>query len=227
MGCSSATTNCPADAQGPAGARTVTLKAYEIQTYEVTNEDYKKCTDAFRCSFPVFSTSATRPTYWSNVRYVLYPVIWVDWGRADTYCKWLGGRLPTEAEWEKAARGTGGFTYPWGEGLPNTTLANYANIKADTFVYWTFSSDKSPFHIYEMAGNVSEWVSDWYGADYYATAPDTDPTGPATGTDKVLRGGNWSTMSDAQLMNFYRGHAVGDFFGHYNTVGFRCARDVP
>ena len=146
-----------------------------------------------------------------------HPVVQVSWNDAATYCEWAGGRLPTEAEWEMAAIGTTGWRYPWGNEL-NSTRLNAAG--GGTVRVGSFESGRSPCGAYDMAGNVWEWVSDFYQSDYYNVSPGTSPQGPTTGTHKALRGGGWDP-SGGDSRSADRGALAPDSRG--NTVGFRCA----
>jgi serine/threonine protein kinase len=170
---------------------TVRLDDYYIDKYEVTNELYARCVQAGECQPPSSSSSYTHDSYYGNPEFDDYPVIWVDWQQAQTFCQWRGARLPSEAEWEKAARGTHGRTYPWGEGF-DCTKANYGGCSGDTEQVGAFPDGASPYGALDMAGNVWEWVADWYDDNYYSISPSENPAGPASGQYRVLRGGSWS-----------------------------------
>ena len=135
------------------------------------------------CSPPALVSSFTRPQYFEVKAFADYPVIHVSWSQAASFCAWAGGRLPTEAEWERAARGTADARiYPWGDSPPDCTKANYAGCVGDTDRVGHRPAGQSPYGAFDMAGNVWEWTSDWYDAAYYSHSPEQDPTGPDTGS---------------------------------------------
>ena len=197
---------------------TVYLDAFWIDSTEVTNAQYRLCYDAGICSYPNINSSATRGRYFNNYKYENYPVIGVDWYQAKEYCEWAGKRLPTEAEWEKAARGTDGRTYPWGEESPNADLANYN--ENDTKEVGSYPAGASPYGALDMAGNVREWVADWHDSDYYDSSPFKNPQGPVSGTYRVIRGGgSWDDEWCLRTAN--RNYSDN---GNWNgDLGFRCA----
>jgi len=176
---------------------TVYLDAYRIDKYEVSNAQYAKCVAAGDCTKPMYTNSSTRSNYFGNPEYDHYPVTNVSWHQANTYCQWAGGDLPTEAQWEKAARGTDGRTYPWGNESPTCQLTNFnngtyenpAHCKGDTSLVSDSESGASPYGALNMAANVSEWVRDWYGP--YQSGDTQNPEGPSSGTARVIRGGSW------------------------------------
>lgn len=157
------------------------------------------------------------------------PVMGVMWGAADAYCRWVGKRLLTEAEWEKAARGLDGRRYPWGNDEPAFTLANYGqSISSHTFrdslrPVGSYEGGKSPYGLYDMAGNVSEWVSDWYDEEYYAKSPKSNPQGPVRGFEKVFRGGSFVSSRLAMNATARESTSPTDKRLH---VGIRCAQDA-
>jgi formylglycine-generating enzyme required for sulfatase activity len=192
---------------------TVYLDAYYIDEYEVTNAQYRKCVEAGVCS---------QPSYWDDSGYNKpnQPVVGVNWNDAKTYCQWAGARLPTEAEWEKAAQGTDGRTYPWGNQSADCSRANYGGCVGRPAEVGQYPTGASPYGALDMAGNVWEWVADWYAADYYGRSPARNPQGPDSGQYRVLRGGSWSA-SAYSLRAAYRGGS--DPADRSGSSGFRCA----
>jgi formylglycine-generating enzyme required for sulfatase activity len=201
---------------------TVTLDAYYIDKYEVTNARYKACVDAGECTAPGSVGSWTRSPYYGTSTYADYPVLNVTWNQASAFCAWAGGRLPTEAEWEKAARGSSDTrVYPWGNSAPDCTKTNYSPCVGDTSRVGSYPSGASPYGVMDMAGNVWEWVNDWYDGNYYSVSPGVNPQGPATGWERVLRGGSWGS-GDLNVRSARRLSNFPDFWDF--NFGFRCVR---
>jgi serine/threonine-protein kinase len=197
----------------------VSLDAYWIDRTEVTNAMYTLCVQAEACQPPNDNSSNAHTNYYGNTQYANFPVIYVDWNDAKTYCEWSGRRLPTEAEWEKAARGMDGRIFPWGNDSPSSNLLNYNEYIDDTTAVGSYSSGASPYGVLDMAGNVYEWVNDWYSETYYSQTPSSNPTGPGGGQSRVLRGGSWvDRVSDVRSAIRYRGEPVFAYAG----LGFRC-----
>lgn len=173
---------------------TVFLDSFYISQYEITNAEYTDCVNSGVCKAPKVPLSFTRSEYYGNHEFDNYPVVFVDWNSATSYCKWRGWRLPTETEWEKAARGTKGMKYPWGN-LFDNTVANIDRTHDDTTLVGAYEKGKSPYGIYDMIGNVWEWTQDWYSDDYYYTVQHKNPQGPEQGEKRVIRGGSFEDPS--------------------------------
>jgi formylglycine-generating enzyme required for sulfatase activity len=192
----------------------VFLKAFYIDKYEATQADYDRCVAAGGCKVN---------QKWENLYGASQPVVKVAWDDANSYCRWAGKKLPTEAQWEKAARGTDGRIYPWGNQSPTCDLAVYSGCtETGTLAVGSKPAGASPYGALDMAGNAWEWVADWYDENYYAHSPANDPAGPASGTYKVLRGGGWiddagGTRASLRSMDFRGDLGI--------SFGFRCAKD--
>ncbi len=199
---------------------TVWLDRFEMDRYEVTTGQYAE-----------FLTILHHPPpwQWENVQLAQHrdrPVVGVSWFDADAYCRWRGKQLPTEAQWEKAARGTDGRLFPWGNQAPAEGLANFAlgarfDYSQALMPVQHYEAGVSPYGIYQMAGNVGEWVADWYGSNYYDTGPHRNPPGPAVGSFRVLRGGSWSDLPK-YLLTYGRFKLPPGTRNSY--TGFRCAK---
>ena len=199
----------------------VYLDGFWIDLTEVTNAMYALCTNAGACQPPSDISSYSHPDYYGNSQFGQYPVINVSWNDAKAYCAWAGRRLPTEAEWEKAERGTNGSIYPSWNLAPDATLFNFNHNVADTTEVGGYPSGASPYGALDMAGNVWEWVGDWYDSNYYAKSPAENPTGPSSGEGHVLRGGSWNS-DEGNVRAAYRYWDESTYAVVY--VGFRCAR---
>jgi formylglycine-generating enzyme required for sulfatase activity len=216
----------------------VDMKGYWIDKVEVTNAMFLLCVQAGVCSPPQFTSSETRTSYFNNPDYNNFPVVNVTWDSARQYCEWAGRHLPTEAEWEYAARGNTINTFPWGENKPDGTRANFNYMLGDTNQVGSYSSGASSFSVLDMAGNVLEWTSDFYGAEFYASGSTSNPSGPLARPgyfNRVVRGGSYAdTEADIRIPN--RASLLGPDFeaelgsvaylGEFSSrIGFRCASD--
>jgi len=192
---------------------TVYLDAFWIDKTEVTNAQYKLCVQAGVCSHP-----SNLSAYDKNV-YANYPVMYVGWSAANNYCTWAGRRLPTEAQWEKAARGTDERTYPWGEGI-DCNKASYHDCQDGIRPVDSHPEGASPYGALDMAGNVWEWVADWYSNYYYYISPTRNPTGPTEGDYRSIRGGSWLSF----VKDLRSSSRLEDETGYRDyIIGFRCA----
>ncbi len=205
-------------------AHQVYLDAFYMDKYEVTVGRYADFLEA---------SGREKPRYWDEVRLDPrrdIPVIGVSWDDAKAYCSHYGKRLPTEAEWEKAARGTDGRIYPWGNRTPTAKLANYGKPWSPDFSrdvlkpVGSYEAGKSPYRIYDLAGSVWEWVADSYHRSYYANSPDRNPKGPSSGAFKVLRGGSWVGLQ-RNLRSADRAYSTPAY--RIAILGVRCAQDAP
>ena len=151
-----------------------------------------------------------------------HPAVHISWNDAYAYCAWRGGRLPTEAEWEKAARGTTASSYPWGNASPSPQYLNYNLSIRDTVAVGSYPQGASPYNIYDLSGNVWEWVSDWYGENYYQVSPSSNPQGPSSGNKRVFRGGSWDDISSAVTATVRVGYNPSVTS---SSIGFRCAKN--
>ena len=199
----------------------VSLDAFHLDVYEVTVSRYAEFLASQRADPPFKWNEATTGSQGNK------PVTGVDWYDARDYCRWVGKRLPTEAEWEMAARGTEGRLYPWGNEHPTKAHANAGQTKWRGYDTLTnvgrYGPGKSPNGLYDLAGNLWEWVADWYDPTYYQYSPRENPTGPSAGPLRVLRGGAWNNDSQSIRSANRAGYAPK---ARRNDVGFRCAKDA-
>jgi formylglycine-generating enzyme required for sulfatase activity len=200
----------------------VTLGSYWIYRTEVTQSMYKECDEANACPAPVTINHPVAKQY-GNSRFDDYPVVMVTWQSALAYCQWAGGRLPTEAEWEKAARGSDGRLFPWGN---DSSAAGFANFSSSGPVQvGQYPAGSSPYGVYDMAGNVLEWVNDFFEPLYYEYSPLENPIGPASGSRKVIRGGAFNHTTVDGLRTVARASLKPTDTNI--SVGFRCVIDEP
>lgn len=203
--------------------RDVFLDSFYIDKFEVTNSRYSDCVSSGVCQPPVVKSSKTHSDYYGNFEFNDYPVIYVNLYMAKTYCAWRNAQLPTEAEWEKAARGTDRRTYPWGESI-SCNYSNFDKCIGDTTPVGRYEIGKSFYGLYDMAGNVWEWVADWYDEDYYSISPVDNPKGPSFSPVglAIVRGGSWSGGTEFASRLSNRASRSPDKADMY--IGFRCAR---
>lgn len=196
----------------------VYLDAFWMDKYEVSNSMYLKCLQAGACSEMVSDN-----TTYQNWIYRDHPVTYVTWEQANAYCQWAGRRLPTEAEWEKAARGTDGRKYPWGNEAANARLANFdGSMIQEAVSVYRYPLGASPYGMLNMSGNAREWIADWYGEDYYLVTSYANPTGPETGTERSLRSGSYNEdKNEIAITSRYRHEPQSAGLSR----GFRCAED--
>lgn len=221
----------------------VTLSAYLIGQYEVTVAEYRQCVAAGVCKKSVHYHPWSHEADYAKCNYGAegtdrHPMNCVTWEGARTYCEWIGGRLPTEAEWEKAARGTEGWIYPWGNEpvvsceyvvMDSYQGKNGVDCHPGTLPVGSKPLSASPYGLHDTIGNVGEWVNDWYDERYYESSPAVDPTGPDSPgvvAVRVFRGGGWSHGHDKFYQFYLRAanrssYSPGSFA---NDIGFRCAK---
>jgi formylglycine-generating enzyme required for sulfatase activity len=214
----------------------VRLDGFWFDQWEVTNGQYAQCVAAGVCDPPEAVSSHTRQTYYGDEAFDDYPVVYVTRDKADAYCTWAEARLPTEAEWEYAARGPESLRYPWGNAFDGTRL-NYCDANcdfawtdqdvddgyADTAPVGSYPTGRSWCEAQDMAGNAWEWVADWYDGEYYGHSPAENPPGPTSGEYAVARGGSWNNdkIDVRAPMRYYDRPDVA-----WIDTGFRCARDA-
>ncbi|GJL78892.1 MAG: hypothetical protein NPINA01_18810 [Nitrospinaceae bacterium] len=202
--------------------RKVYLDTYAIDAHEVTNKRYLKFIHATDRKEPLNPYGDKLLSEESGVDNL--PVVQLTWYDAVDYCRWAGKRLPTEAEWEKAARGEQGLIFPWGFEPPSNETVNFLRNWKGTQTLWQVGSTpetSSPYGVQDMAGNVREWVRDWYAPDYYTRASNKNPQGPDTGILKVIKGGSWhSFIGDVRPAS----RGKGGFALKTDGIGFRCAK---
>jgi formylglycine-generating enzyme required for sulfatase activity len=222
-------------------AHLIRLDSFYIDETEISNGEYAQCVEAGVCRPPASPNASYHASYYGDPAFDDYPVIFVNWYDAETFCEWRGGRLPSEAEWEKAA----GFDeiegvrrlYPWGDEFDGTRL-NFCDKNCpreqregsvddghrDTAPVGSYPDGASPYGIYDMSGNVMEWVGDWYDRRFYENSTDTNPLGPVEGEFKSIRGGSWLSPAEETMVT------IRDSFDPLvarTNLGFRCAMTPP
>ena len=204
------------------------LETFAIDKFEVTNVQYAHCVAAGACEEPVYTFSATRESYYDNPAYADYPVSAISWNEAYAYCTWVGGRLPTEAEWVKAARGDTMRAYPWGDEEPNCNLANSRDDRmgacvGDTAPVGSYPLGASPYGVMDMAGNVWEWVMDYYAVGLDGTRENIDPTTVSLDYPRTVKGGAWDYSWSWMRIAYNSDHGPDE---HKISFGFRCMRPM-
>jgi len=219
MGCSQNDNQCKDDAKP---YHKVYLDAYYIDKNDVTVDEYTKCVNVGGCTAAYTGGDCNYGVSGKGDN----PINCVDWNQARAYCRWKGWDLPTEAQWEKAARGTDGRIYPWGNQFDCNNSCNSVSpcSHSSTCAVGSYTTDRSPYGVMDMAGNVGNWCRDWYGKNYYANSPDHNPTGPDSGQYRVHRGGPRSSFFTGYLRVSNRGINAPSYRGY--DVGFRCIRQV-
>jgi serine/threonine protein kinase len=223
-------TSCPrSEFTNEMPQREVYISDFYMGLTEVTNDLYQDCVRSGRCVVPNDSNAPDSRykvnEYYNLPQYGNYPVVRIRWEDAHNYCQWIGGRLPTEAEWEKAARGSDGRIFPWGNSFDSRN-ANTQDGGGDILrPVASYPDGRSPYCLYDMAGSAWEYVQDWYSASYYQNAPSQDPQGPSSGSDRVLRGGSYSDYKAYARVTNRGTPSRGTVRSGYR--GFRCAMDVP
>lgn len=204
---------------------TAYLSAFWIDQTEVINRHYRQCIAAGVCRSP--ANCFTEESDLTDEARSQFPVVCVTWQDAQDYCQWAGRRLPTEAEWEKAARGPSGWRYPWGAAAPNCQRANFDQGNGacvpGSAVAGHYSLGASPYGALEMAGNAAEWTADWYDEDYYTYTVEDNPQGRFTDTTRTVRGGSWSSTA-AEIRTTARFGLDPDTVS--SRLGFRCAQSA-
>ena len=204
--------------------RKIVLHSFAIDKFEVTNARYLSFVRETGHRHPPNPYGEGLLTSVRGIENL--PVVQVNWYDAVEYCHWAGKRLPTEAEWEKAARGSDGRMYPWGNDPPTKHHANFERDwdgNETLHVVGSLPAGNSPYGVADMAGNAREWVQDWYHPDYYGKAPNRNPQGPENGVLRTIRGGSWhSPVHDIRAA----ARGKGGFALKTHGIGFRCAKDV-
>lgn len=201
--------------------RAVTLDGYWIYQTEVTNSMYAYCVSTGACASPVQGNVLQE---YQNPLYANFPIVGLTWDMAANYCAWVGGGLPSEAQWEKAARGVSGYQYPWGDGEPKCSLGNFSGCVGALTDTTAYPDSASPYGVLDMAGNVFEWVNDYYAESYDSSAPAENPTGPESGEFRVIRSSSFESQP-SQAAATIRRPGASAFTSH--DLGFRCVIQEP